>query len=497
MDGAISRKWSRINGYHTYVVVGVLSTFGFVWSCDSSANEATTNQSIKTNAGAGGSAGTPRVGAPGAGGSGDARSNAGAAPVAATAGASAPIAGAGAISGNNAVKGTAGTGLPQAGAAKACEGKLAGEMVCDNAILIKCGANGVIENQDACDNEKLCQAGLPTAKCAACEPGTFHCEDDKLKTCDATGQLDVGIDCVKEICDETTGKCNGQCQANEFACDKDSGDLKVCSEDRTEFEVLKTCEKPELCDSLGGKCNECVPNSTGCEEQSIMTCSADGKKALTDCKDPTSYCNSGKCVACIDDSSCKNTDECKVATCNSGTCSVSNAPASTPCTKGGSICNGNGSCVQCTLTDSSACKSNQQCNMLTSKCESMSAIQVSVALGSYSVVLSPDYTLGITITKPTAGSIGTPITVTSLTGPFGITSECSILSPSDTSCKVGDGYEESTTLTITGSPFGQGYTCVSSSILPTNTAVTINFDQDSNANVCEVTVKLTPTKKGK
>ena len=70
---------------------------------------------------------------------------------------------------------------------------------------------------------------------------------------------------------------------------------------------------------------------------------------------------SGGAPECTLPNDCPGMDTtCSTRTCDAGQCGLALAPAATPCTEGGQVCDGQGACVEC--VDASQCTSPQICN---------------------------------------------------------------------------------------------------------------------------------------
>lgn len=295
--------------------------------------------------------------------------------------------------------GEAAPAIDPADTAAACMDR-AGEYVCDVATLYQCGDMAVVKSKQACTNAKRCQAGIKTGKCGACDPGQFKCEDVDLLECDDTGAWQKSMACAtKELCSEKNHSCDPMaCAAGAFDCGE--GSLRKCADDLTGFEVVGACE-PDLCDAKGGQCNECVPNSKTCEGETLVSCSADGKRTATACSGATPFCTQGKCVACKAASDCKPVSDCRVPGCSAGTCTAgSPKQVRTMCSNnfGGRLCDLIGNCVAC--LDDRDCSPDKRCNLLNvfTPCEARRPLDMATPIlsGVFNVTVAPGFSVQLT-----------------------------------------------------------------------------------------------------
>jgi hypothetical protein len=89
--------------------------------------------------------------------------------------------------------------------------------------------------------------------------------------------------------------------------------------------------------------NPCVTNSCG----NGMVLMSDVNAGMS-CGPNNQVCDGqGNCVGCTMSNPCADPGACKSVACTMNKCVVSNDPAETPCTAGGTVCDGNGNCVGC------------------------------------------------------------------------------------------------------------------------------------------------------
>lgn len=242
----------------------------------------------------------------------------------------------------------------------ACVGR-ASQIVCDGNVMVRCGAGGVAERREPCVNEARCRAGTAAGACASCEPGAIRCDAAELQECTDAGEFKLLERCASApLCSAANRSCNPSgCGADSYRCDGDM--LKRCKSDLTGFDQGIACAKAELCSATSKRCLQCVPNAKSCSGDTAVTCNAEGiGPTLTACTGTAPRCANGKCVQCTQSSDCIPTAECRVGACDlgTGTCSSSNAPRRTRCSKG--FCDLLGDCQQC--LDDSDCSLVQMCS---------------------------------------------------------------------------------------------------------------------------------------
>ena len=221
----------------------------------------------------------------------------------------------------------AGTEAKPSGPSGPCAGR-AGENFCDGPVLYLCDSSETVTSSQACMSADLCQIGVSTGMCAMCSPGSFDCDGAMLTECDKTGRYAPAQQCASaDLCNEASGACTPmKCTPNKTVCDS-SGRLSTCNGDGSAFLSQMSCGQG-LCDSSNMRCNMCVPGAKTCSGTSLMTCSQDGQRV-----------DSEQCPA--------GGGQCTSASCRSGACTVTNTAIGTPCSSGGTVCDGSGKCVAC------------------------------------------------------------------------------------------------------------------------------------------------------
>ncbi|MET0384433.1 MAG: hypothetical protein ABW321_00670, partial [Polyangiales bacterium] len=296
---------------------------------------------------------------------------------------------------------------PTGPVAAACMGKT-NENVCEGNVLFRCSENGSYTAKPDCGSAGKCQAGLTTGMCGTCEPGKSECDprSGTPKTCDATGQWQMGEPCASAaLCNAESGQCDQMgCAAEEVRCS--SGILEVCNADLTAFEMEADCKQPELCNQEAKRCFECSPGSKVCDGPTLNTCSADGMLMPQRCGGNTPYCLEGACVECESASDCQPSNACVQAACMAGSC-VDGSPVGVlprvMCSRtlgGEGVCNGLGTCVGC-VTDADCGDPSLRCNPvnLLDPCETRSPLTATAsALGGYVVDVAPNFK--VTVAPP-------------------------------------------------------------------------------------------------
>jgi hypothetical protein len=221
-----------------------------------------------------------------------------------------------------------------------CSGK-AGQFVCDNAVLNRCGASGTSESQEPCMNEMYCQVGRAKGKCAVCNPGTFECSGARLDECMPDGQYLLKDTCPSAaLCKKAAGACTEMtCKPGAKACTAD-GTLQTCNADGSALASSEPCGA-NLCDAFNGRCNNCVPGVGRClRDDTVMRCGADGRSETAE------PCMGGA-------------GGCEASTCNEGECRTTLKAAGEPCAAN-RMCTNLGSCVEC-VTSGDCMGANQIC----------------------------------------------------------------------------------------------------------------------------------------
>ena len=256
--------------------------------------------------------------------------------------------------------------------ADVCAGHM-NESVCDGAVLHNCGA----ATSETCMTPALCETGKSSGVCAACTPGTFHCEGAELSSCGADGQYSPLETCSSAaLCKEDAGQCtDAVCNPNEKTCSSDGSSLRTCNADGSAIADELSCEG-KGCNQAQKVCNTCVPGQSSCSGTDLATCAADGqtmtmmpcratggecstatcsgnacrtgfKERGAACSSGGSMCDgNGQCVSCLTASDCGSPGPCATATCTNGQCDMAPRPRGTACMGSNMECDGSGMCVE-------------------------------------------------------------------------------------------------------------------------------------------------------
>ena len=165
-----------------------------------------------------------------------------------------------------------------------------------------------------CTNQTCIGSGCT----GTCAQGQKTCVSNGFETCTSTGVWSAPTACVNQAC------VNGACQG-------------VCAPNPTPTQCLDT-NTPQYCDAAG----QYAP--------------------ATDCSGTKPVCLNGGCVQCTAASQCSASNECYTATCTSNTCGQQAKSEGSPCTAGvGYVCNGAGSCSECTPNYAGNCSTTEVC----------------------------------------------------------------------------------------------------------------------------------------
>jgi hypothetical protein len=186
-----------------------------------------------------------------------------------------------------------------------CQGS-GGTAVCIGTMMYHCSPQGVTESSDTCATAQQCQLGIAGDRCPPCAPGKFQCLGARLERCSNDGSgWELLTNCDSEaLCNETAGACTDKaCTPSTRVCSGDT--LNGCNTSLTAFVPIMTCDAG-LCDQAQGQCDVCIANAKECDQDTVVTCSADGQMATrSPCTQPTPKCTgAGRCVQCIGNADC-------------------------------------------------------------------------------------------------------------------------------------------------------------------------------------------------
>lgn len=190
-----------------------------------------------------------------------------------------------------------------------------GRNFCQDGSVWTCGRDGV-EPLQSCQAGETCQVVGGTAVCVPpppsstpgapqmCEAGSKSCDESRVIRCnDLGGGWETTTDCAATGASCVAGECqSADCKPNAMFCG-DDGNVYRCSDDGKSSSRWLTCAVTSFrCiefdpDTAGCDYESCAPLEVGCDENTIKTCTAEGKWPAqgTDCASDQ-YCKSGACV---------------------------------------------------------------------------------------------------------------------------------------------------------------------------------------------------------
>jgi hypothetical protein len=247
-------------------------------------------------------------------------------------------------------------------------GPLSGtEFRCVGATLERCNDQHTgYDPLNTCATAGLCNAGLGFNGCLTpvCAPGETRCSGNFVQRCNpartgfenveqcAAGTCDSQAGRCADPCVQGSARCNAQgnleecrnllvgreitarcgsvqlCDANTRSCRTPPAGctadgvrrcapagqgsvLEQCSDGRSRFVTLDTCEAGQVCDANDITCDECVQGSEPtCQGNSLVSCSANGKEEnVTPCPNGCQTVAAGpdRCRSCVPGSTrCEN-----------------------------------------------------------------------------------------------------------------------------------------------------------------------------------------------
>jgi hypothetical protein len=153
------------------------------------------------------------------------------------------------------------------------------------------------ENIENCGSQAACDASA--GRCAdPCEPGEVRCntQTGDLEQCQdpLTGWQTIA-DCLSlALCDANNRRCNPPaCGAGARRCETRGQNpvITQCAAGREAFNVVRTCNPGQICDSQNNECDVCTPNAVRCEGDTLVTCDARGQN------ETRQTCGRGLCSA--------------------------------------------------------------------------------------------------------------------------------------------------------------------------------------------------------
>lgn len=198
-----------------------------------------------------------------------------------------------------------------------CEADRASCFGAGNASLL-CTPDGDAFDLLPCESNESCVVTGGEAECQAraCTPGEWACDEAYLhaELCASDGRGVVqSVDCTKDgqVCDG--GECVAQiCEPESVRCD--GAAIASCSFSGT-TEQLRSCGENERCDTLTVTCvgRACEADSGGCLAETLATCNEEGsafEATGRDCADSGLACWEGGCheIVCDGGAQCVNGD---------------------------------------------------------------------------------------------------------------------------------------------------------------------------------------------
>ena len=178
----------------------------------------------------------------------------------------------------------------------------------------------------------------------------------QLGTMCAEVDCDDDNDCTHDLCDPTDGSCSNDSWRDGLSCDFD-GAPGLCS--------AGVCVDANLCEDVDctstNQCREdgtCNPGNGSCDPGA-------GLPVDTACdQDGGTLCDgNGSCVECNSAGQCaEDTNECTAAACTGGACGQANVPNDTPCADNVGVCT-NGTCVLPECIIDGDCEDNNGCTV--------------------------------------------------------------------------------------------------------------------------------------
>jgi hypothetical protein len=197
--------------------------------------------------------------------------------------------------------------------ARHCGPCTAGEYQCRGAELEHCDAS-IWTHVDTCAAPEACSidSDRRSGSCATtvCDAGRHDCQEGRLVRC-APGHdhYDGVASCASlELCDPafadeladsgSRGACRPPlCAPNEWSCE--GATLRRCAIDLTDWDVVSTCDSPNLCSVTQAACAPCNPGDTECNGAELRRCDASGSWVPVKTCDAAALCDAvtGSCHA--------------------------------------------------------------------------------------------------------------------------------------------------------------------------------------------------------
>jgi hypothetical protein len=185
-------------------------------------------------------------------------------------------------------------GMPPAqDPASPCVGRN-GETFCMGSTRVSCGPDGNPSIIFPCPSEAHCTQGT-AASCAACLAGEALCEGAVLRVCNAARDGFEDQPCASASqCDPAAGRCvPPTCAPNEARCE--GSVLLTCNSTLTGFDSLE-CGSPPGCNPTLARCNFCAPNAARCaDDGTVAVCDSSGQSEVLISCGVAEFCSGGTC----------------------------------------------------------------------------------------------------------------------------------------------------------------------------------------------------------
>ncbi|MGC4063711.1 MAG: hypothetical protein QM784_03535 [Polyangiaceae bacterium] len=138
-----------------------------------------------------------------------------------------------------------------------------------------------------CASTELCTT-VGTDHCIdGCPTPNLQCSGSVLQRCNLVANPDTGNNEAKwnetvavcataALCSVSSGGCLAPaCEPKTYTCSANV--LRTCNADQTGYEAVATCTSSQICDAAGHQCDTCAANSYSCDASTLRQCSTDGQ----------------------------------------------------------------------------------------------------------------------------------------------------------------------------------------------------------------------------
>jgi hypothetical protein len=166
------------------------------------------------------------------------------------------------------------------------------EFRCEGATLLRCNDQHTgFDTLASCATPGLCNAALGFSGCQppVCSPGETRCNGNFVQRCnDQRTGFDNIEQCAAGTCDSFAGRCSDPCTLGSARCNA-QGNLEECRNLLVGREITARCGSPQLCDATGRTCR--IPPA-GCTADGVRRCRQQGQATvLEECTDGRSRFN--------------------------------------------------------------------------------------------------------------------------------------------------------------------------------------------------------------